>query len=122
MAKSILVVDDTPDLLESIREFLVMEGYQVATAVNGQDGLSKLEGMTPDLIITDLLMPVMDGFTFIEHVKENKKLAQIPIIIFSAKPQKENAPRAEALGIKRFIIKPSPLEDLLQSVEELVHP
>ncbi|MFN8342306.1 MAG: response regulator [Cyclobacteriaceae bacterium] len=122
MAKSILVVDDTPDLLESIREFLVMEGYQVATAVNGQDGLSKLESITPDLIITDLLMPVMDGFTFIEHVKENKKLAQIPIIIFSAKPQKENAPRAEALGIKRFIIKPSPLEDLLQSVEELVHP
>jgi CheY-like chemotaxis protein len=64
--KKILVVDDTADLLKNIVQVLVMEGYETTAAVNGQDAVNKVMESIPDLVITDLLMPVMDGYTLIE--------------------------------------------------------
>jgi DNA-binding response OmpR family regulator len=121
MNMKILIVDDTPDLLESLKEFFDMEGFAVNTAVNGQDALDKLMKEKPQLIITDLLMPVMDGFTFIENLKRIEDYKDIPVIIFSAKPQKESEERAHGLGADRFVVKPSSLDVILKSVNELVH-
>lgn len=122
MDRRILVVDDTPDLLDSIREFLRMEGYDVITSVNGKDALEKVALFNPHLIITDLLMPVMDGFALIEHVNNNPLTANIPIIVYSAKPEQESQDRVKALGARAFVIKPSTLEHLLQCVQQLINP
>lgn len=117
----ILVVDDTPDLLSNLQETLLMEGYEVRTATHGEEALQVLHDHPVDLVITDLLMPVMDGFGLIRELKANTKLASIPIIIFSAKPQAEVREQTLALGANRFVTKPSSLDLLLTSVSELVN-
>lgn len=121
MAKLILVVDDTPDLLEGLREFLQMEGYDVVSATNGQEALDVLDAMPVDLIITDLLMPVMDGFQLIRSVKQRDDFRNTPIIVFSAKPRHENVETLLQIGASKFVSKPSDLENILLSVKELIH-
>lgn len=118
---TILVVDDTPDLLANLQETLLMEGYEALIATQGEEALTLLQDHPVDLIITDLLMPVMDGFELIRELKANAKLASIPIIIFSAKPQAEVREQTLALGASRFVTKPSSLDLLLTSVSELVN-
>src|SRR4051812_30651903 len=104
--KLILVVDDTPDLRKNITQFLMMEGYETITAINGKDAVEKLSVIIPDLIITDILMPVMDGYTLIEHLKSNQLWKNIPVIVFSAKPEIESRDKVLALGANCFIPKP----------------
>jgi CheY-like chemotaxis protein len=118
-----LVVDDTPDLREGLGEFLEMEGYVVHIAGNGQEALHQLRsGIRADLVITDVVMPVMDGMALIRALREDEQLCNIPILIFSAKPPNDphvvNRPRTAV----RFVTKPCPLENLLLSIQELTSP
>jgi CheY-like chemotaxis protein len=83
-AASILVVEDDADHLEAVREILEDEGYIVEGADDGSVGLDRLlRGPSPDALLVDLLMPVMDGWRFIAEVKERPALAEIPIIVIS---------------------------------------
>jgi DNA-binding response OmpR family regulator len=120
MGKKILVVDDTRDILAHLQESLLMEGYDVLTATNGKEALRHLEHEVPDLIITDLVMPQMDGFTFIREVKKQEKLRGIPILIFSAKPMEEEGKRIAELGADSFLLKPSSTEVILSSITALI--
>jgi CheY-like chemotaxis protein len=120
MKKKILLVDDTPDIVENIREFLVIEDYKVLTALNGVEALAHLEKETPDLIITDLVMPEMDGFELINQLRSNDRYKQIPILVFSAKPVP--ADKLEDLGADKFVLKPSPPETLLVAIDGLINP
>lgn len=118
--KRILVVDDTPDLLEGLCEFLKMEEYDVCNAPNGKEALTVLEEREIDLVITDLLMPVMDGFDLIKSIRADERFRLLPIIVFSAKPRTENQQQALDTGADRFVTKPSPLDSILMMVKELV--
>ncbi|SKC58104.1 response regulator [Ohtaekwangia koreensis] len=118
--KKILVVDDTADLLKNIVQVLAMEGYETTAAVNGQDAVNKVMQSVPDLVITDLLMPVMDGYTLIETLKSNAAWQHIPIIVFSAKPEQESKDRVLALGAVRFIRKPGTIEMILEGINEVL--
>jgi DNA-binding response OmpR family regulator len=120
MSKKILIVEDTPDLLQSILEFLIMEGYETIGCLSGKEALEKLSASKPDLIITDLSMPDMDGFQLIERIKEIKHLDIIPIAIFSARPAQENQAKALSFGVTKYIKKPCTPEELLASIEELL--
>ena len=120
MGKKILVVDDTSSILDDLRELLVTEGYDVATATNGIEALGQLEKEVPDLIITDLVMPKMDGFTLIREVKKQVRLRSIPILIFSAKPMEEEGKRMAELGADSFVLKPSSTEVILDAVTALI--
>ncbi len=122
MSKSILVVEDTPHLLDSIIQCLNMEGYSTSQALHGEEALQNLLQITPDLILTDLLMPVMDGYTFIKNVKANLKLKNIPIIVFSARTTQEDVDNVMSLGINKMIKKPCSLEIILSSIAELIEP
>lgn len=122
MKKLILIVDDTPDLLEGLSDFLRMEGFQTLTAANGSEGLHVLGKSPVDLIITDLLMPVMDGMEFVRQVKNNVATTRIPIIVYSAKPEEEIHNHVLTLGANRFIGKPGSLDNLLTAVLELTAP
>jgi CheY-like chemotaxis protein len=120
MTKKILLVEDTIEALYNLRDLLRLEGFEIITATNGTDALLKLYSYTPDLIITDLRMPQMDGFELIEKVKKTAMLQSIPIIVFSANGSKENETRSILLGAHSFLKKPSSIEAILRSIHAVL--
>lgn len=116
-----MIVEDTPDLLETLAEFMVMDGFDVIACLGARVALEKLKDEIPDLIITDLSMPDIDGFQLIEQIREMKMLADLPIIIFSARPLQENQARAVSLGVARYIKKPCPPEELVLAVQLILN-
>ena len=120
MPKHILVVEDTPALRTNIVELLRMENYSVSYANHGKEGLARLEETNTDLIITDLMMPEMNGFDFIARLRENPQWQQIPILVFTAMPAHENEEKVLRMGANSYLKKPSTLEDLLESVKKLI--
>jgi DNA-binding response OmpR family regulator len=118
--KTILLVEDTPDLMSNITDVLTMEGFKVIQATDGVEGLEKLSTMRPHLIITDLLMPRMDGFAFIEAIKMKEELKKIPILIFSAKATAENEAQGLQLGAIQYLKKPCPTDYLLKIIHNLI--
>jgi CheY-like chemotaxis protein len=116
MIKKICMVEDTQDLLDNITTLMSLEGFDVLPCSNGAMALEKLKNFTPDLIITDLWMPVMDGFAFIEEARRVPALAAVPIMVFSAAPLKPAERDALDKRIVRFITKPVTAEDFLEAV------
>ncbi|HEY9045085.1 MAG TPA: response regulator [Ohtaekwangia sp.] len=120
MPKKIMVVEDTHDLLQHVSDFLMMEGYEVEPCANGYEAYKKLATYKPDLIITDLVMPKVDGFALIEKIMHNQALKDIPVAIFSAKPPQENEAHALSLNVKAFIKKPCSLDDLHTAIKDIL--
>jgi DNA-binding response OmpR family regulator len=119
MNKSILVVEDTADLRKNIIELLCMEDYVVFAASHGKEAMAILKKKTPALIITDLLMPEMNGFDLIVQVRKNIKLQHVPILVFTAMPPHENEQKVLKMGANSYLKKPSTLENLLEAVKKL---
>jgi DNA-binding response OmpR family regulator len=115
-----LIVEDTSDLRENLKELLAMEGFAVTCAVNGKEALKKLKNESPDLIITDLIMPGMDGFELIKYIRKNLKWNVIPILVFSAMPPVETEKKVIALGANSYLKKPSTLEIFVDAVNKLI--
>jgi CheY-like chemotaxis protein len=121
MAK-VLLVEDTFELAQQVSDLLKMEGHTVYTSFNGADALHLLrtENVKPDVVITDLLMPGIDGFTLIEELKRTPSLRDIPVVIMSAKSDQNTIDRASSLGVQKFLAKPCTPEKLLQSIESVI--
>jgi CheY-like chemotaxis protein len=117
MNKKLLVVDDTPDLLSNLVDLLRMEGYEVASFKDAKSGLDHLQQWYPDLVITDLSMPDMDGFEFIEIIK--KKYPEMKVAIFSARPAEENFARSLSLDVVKYIRKPCIPDELITILEQI---
>jgi DNA-binding response OmpR family regulator len=115
--KKILLVEDTPEALQTLKDFLEIEGYEVITATNGEDALSKFYLYTPNLVITDLRMPKMDGFQLLEKIKSNDSLKAIPVIVFSANATAEHEKKSKTLGAAAVLSKPTPIDKLLEHIE-----
>lgn len=116
-SKKILLVDDEPDVLKIIKIRLEASGYHVVTATNGQEGLDCIFRECPDLVISDVLMPVMDGFTLYKKLKHNPATADIPVLILTARGHMEDSFRV--MGADDFLTKPFDPQDLLDKVESL---
>jgi CheY-like chemotaxis protein len=117
----ILVVEDVPNVLELLEVTLRFKGYQVVSARNGLEGLAKARSENPALIITDILMPKLDGFAFVQKLREDPKTRTIPVIFLSATyvtPEDRNF--AMSLGAARFIEKPIDTEEFLLTVAEIM--
>jgi len=117
----LLVVEDIPNVRELLEVTLRFQGYEVITATNGQDALDILESEKPALIITDILMPKLDGFAMMQELRSNPKTQEIPVIFLSATyvtPEDRNF--AMSLGASRFIEKPIDTEDFLLTIAELL--
>ena len=115
-AKRILIVDDEPHLVKLVKLRLEANGYEVATALNGLEGLKEAEENHPDLIIVDVMMPKMDGYTFVKNIRVRDELKAIPIIVLTVKNKLENLFKAE--GVKDYIVKPFDAENLLEKVKK----
>lgn len=118
--KKILVIDDTLHLLEEIRDLLQMEGYNVITAYDAFDGMHKIGTTNPDLIITDLLMPEMNGFELISKIRSIDKHQLTPIIVLSAQATKETEQKARECSADAYIRKPCSADQLISSIEKLL--
>jgi two-component system, chemotaxis family, chemotaxis protein CheY len=112
----VLVVDDDPDILEAICDILEAEGYRVARARNGLEGLSRVGEERPGVILLDLMMPVMDGLAFAEALRARAGGEEIPILVISAD---SNPQRAEAIRARGFLAKPFDIEVLLSQVASI---
>lgn len=113
----ILCVDDAPDMLKLLVRLLEMRGYEVAQAGNGLEAIKKAESWQPNLIITDIIMPYMNGLDAIVALKQNSCTAHIPIIVFTASIDDEDRQKALELGADEHMPKPfdsSTLDKLLQ--------
>ena len=124
MAKTrgpILVVEDIPNVLELLEVTLRFQGYEVISAHNGQEALDILEEESPALIISDILMPKLDGFSMVQKLRSNLKTQNIPVIFLSATyVTPEDRQFAMSLGASRFIEKPIDTEDFLLTIAELL--
>jgi CheY-like chemotaxis protein len=117
----ILIVEDVPNVLELLEVTLRFKGYAVITARNGEEALEVIEKTRPVLIITDILMPKMDGYAFIQKLRINPETRAIPVVFLSATyvtPEDKNF--ALSLGAARFMEKPIDTEDFLLTVAEII--
>lgn len=113
----ILVVEDSAVMADAIRDVLEMAGHQVATAADGVEGLMAIPKVGPDLIISDVMMPRMDGFEFYQAVRANAAWVFIPFIFLTAKGQEEDILEGKRLGVDDYLVKPYNPEHLLATVE-----
>ncbi|UII28237.1 response regulator [Fulvivirga maritima] len=121
MKNRILIIDDTIPLLEEITDILKMEEYEVETASDAYEGMRKVATTSPDLIITDVLMPEINGFQFIEKIKSLDKHKHIPIIVLSAQASKENLDKAKEVKADLYLKKPCSADELIYSIESLLN-
>jgi two-component system, chemotaxis family, chemotaxis protein CheY len=118
---TVLVVDDDPDILEALSEILEAEGFEIRRARNGKEALDKLEPDAPQLILLDLMMPVMDGWEFAQRMRQRPpEIARIPIIVLSA--DRNVGSKAADLGAVGHLAKPFELNDLLELVRRSLEP
>lgn len=111
----ILIIDDELTLRETVAEFCALVGYEVVQAVDGFDGLEKIQLESPDLILCDVMMPNMDGLIFIKkHFFSNH--AHIPVVLMTAKIEHEDELNSFKLGVKACIKKPFNFSDLHQII------
>jgi CheY-like chemotaxis protein len=109
----VLVVDDDPDILDAICDILDAEGYRVTRARHGLEALAQVEAARPDVILLDLMMPVMDGVAFSHALRQRPAVRDIPIIVISADG---NPQRAASVGAAGYLAKPFDIEALLAQV------
>lgn len=115
----VLVVEDDTHLRSSIREILELENYSVLTAQNGLDGLTVLKSdpdNPPDIIVSDIMMPHLDGFEFLEKVRGNEGWVTIPFIFLTARGEREDEHKGRELGADVYLTKPFDAENLLNAV------
>ncbi|MBU0476609.1 response regulator, partial [Patescibacteria group bacterium] len=105
MAKKILVIEDDKFLRELITQKLNQEDFDVAEAIDGEEGTEKIKTEKPDLVLLDLILPGIDGFEVLSQVKKDPSLASIPVIILSNLGQKEDVERGLKLGAVDYLIK-----------------
>ena len=115
--KKILIVDDDPIAIKILEKILLSEGYWVAKATNGKEALYIADDFLPDVIILDIMMPVMDGAIALEYLERNPRTKNIPVLFLTSLISKK-----EELGLfskdRRFLAKPVNKEKLLQEIEK----
>jgi CheY-like chemotaxis protein len=119
MPNTILLVDDDPQLTHVVSMFFEIEGYVVLLAKDGGEALETLGQTRPDVILLDLMLPGIDGAEVCHRIRQDKRLADVPIVVFTAAEGREL--ELAAAGATRFIVKPYSLDGLRETVLQLIH-
>ena len=117
MAKSILVVDDDPDILNIVSVSLETQGYDVLKASNGREAVELAQLRHPSLILLDMMMPVMSGYEVVAQLKGDQATAGIPVVGLSAKAMATDIELASGIGIDGYITKPFRIAQVLNVIE-----
>jgi DNA-binding NarL/FixJ family response regulator len=116
-AKQLLLIDDDPNLILLVKDYLEFRGYQVMTAGNGREALSALSNISPDMIICDVMIPEMDGYAFVEKVRQDPAKRWIPILFLSPRGQSQNRVQGLTTGADVYMVKPFEPEELMAQIE-----
>ena len=116
-SKKLLLIDDDPNLILLVKDYLEFRGYQVMTAENGREALEILEQNIPDMIICDVMMPEMDGYSLVNHIREEPRTNRIPVLFLSAKGQSQDRVKGLNEGADVYMVKPFEPEELVAQVE-----
>lgn len=116
----VLVVDDEPNIVQTLKDRLEMNDYDVLTAHNGVDGLKAAQDGSPDIILLDVIMPMMDGHEMLEQLREKDWGKHVSVIMLTARSQAQDIARARSCGIDDYIIKPFDLSELLEKIENII--
>ena len=114
--QTVLVVDDDPIILDSVHDLLVVSGYDVLTATDGKEGLEILEEKTPDIIISDIMMKMVDGYMFFHTVRNIPGLSDIPFVFLTARNQGSDVILGAKMSVDYYITKPFEPEELLSAI------
>jgi len=115
--RRLLLIDDDPNLILLVKDYLEFRGYEVLTAENGREALEVLEKDLPDMIICDVMMPEMDGYSLVKHVREDARTSWIPVLFLSAKGQSQDRVKGLNTGADVYMVKPFEPEELVAQVE-----
>lgn len=121
MKKKILIIDDEPDILKTMKYNLEFEGYEVFSAQDGEEGLKKIKQALPDLVLLDLKMPGKNGFQIAKEIKSQKEYGDIPIIVLSALKDEASKYIAAKGGAVEFIEKPVDIEKLKFYIKDILN-
>ena len=116
----ILIIDDDPDIRDLLSVYLESEGHALSHAENGQDGIEQAQSSTPDLIILDINMPVMDGLKLISLIRGEQNLSRMPICVITTEGAKEDRERAITLGANEYLTKPIQANKVLAVAKSLL--
>src|ERR1051325_3071250 len=120
MAKQLLVVDDDPGLLLAVSETLRAEGYEVQTARRGAEAMIRVAEALPDLIISDIRMPGMDGYALVRNLRASPRSRLVPIVFLTAKDDTADRIAGFRTGVDAYITKPFEPEELLAVVKSIL--
>lgn len=120
MGKKILIADDEEDVKVVVQLFLESKGYDIVTAYDGLDAMDRAREEKPDLIILDVMMPIIDGFEVCKKLKEDPDLQDIPVVMLSASSHAESKQRGLEVGAVDYIVKPFDPEKLQAIIEGIL--
>lgn len=120
MTKTVLVVDDEPNIVLSLEFLMTQAGYEVRIARDGNEALEAVVEKTPDLILLDLMIPGRDGYDVCQTLRRSQEWAAIPIIMLTAKGREVEKEKGLALGANDYVTKPFSTAELTQRVKELL--
>ena len=118
--KTVLIVEDGEAINKMLNFLFMSRGCVVESAHNGIDALEVLKKTSPDAILLDLMMPEMDGFEFLERLKDDDKYKYIPVIVLSALAEEKHKERLKAMGVNDYIEKPFKPADLVERVSKII--
>ncbi len=116
----ILIVDDDATTRKLLGLYLKAKGYEVAYAENGFDGIEKMGTANPNLVITDLNMPYMDGIEFVKSIRSDPARAEIPILMVTTEADPEERERAVSVGVNGYLVKPVTAEVVTQHIRHIL--
>ena len=119
-AKTILVVEDNQAMSMAICDILELNHYNVHSAGDGVEGLALMQQQRPDVVISDIMMPRMDGYTLLQHARSDEKLRTVPFIFLTARSLAQDRRQAKRIGIEDYLLKPIDSQDLLLAVANVL--
>jgi len=117
----VLIVDDEPDIVETLSFMLQARNFDVVTASDGFEALSKVKSERPDLVLLDIMMPGMDGYDVCVKLKTDKETKNIPVVMLTARGENEAVIRAHKAGANDYIVKPFSLPTLVSKLNKLLY-
>ena len=118
--KKILIVDDEPNIVMSLEYTFKKNNFEVFIARDGQEALEILQNQLPDVIILDVMMPLVDGFETLEQIKKNERLQHCKVMFLSAKNKESDIEKGMALGADAYLTKPFSIKKVVEQVNELL--
>lgn len=119
MDRTVLLVEDEPNIVEAIRFILSRDGWRVDIHSDGETALERIAGAPPALVILDVMLPGRSGFDILREIRADPVLAELPVLMLTAKGQSKDRAMAARMGASRFMAKPFSNTEMLAAVREL---